>query len=217
MLNEHHIPVTRTARFYTLGKFDENTKDVWILIHGHKQLAGDFIGLFAGLAESGSYLFAPEGLMRQYVKGDSGNVGASWMTKEDRESDIMDYVEYLDKLYFEEVLPLAKTYSLKINTLGFSQGAATLSRWLTLGKAKVDKAVFWCGSIAHDVDFSGFKDFKNTEIHQVFGSNDPYYDQSFSVSQTEILKKAGITSRVYIFEGGHEVNTQLMKEAEVLF
>jgi predicted esterase len=216
MLIEHHIPVTRSARFYTLGNISEKTKDIWILIHGHKQLAGDFLSSFSDLAESGSYLFAPEGLMRQYIKGDSGNVGASWMTKEDRESDISDYVDYLDKLYFDEVLPLAKTHSLKINTLGFSQGAATLSRWLTLGKAKVDKAVFWCGSIAHDVDFSGFKDFKNTEIHQVFGSNDPYYDSSFFNSQTAILKKAGITPRVHIFEGGHEVNTQLMEEAGVL-
>lgn len=216
MLIEHHIPVTRTARFYTLGNINEKTKDIWILIHGHKQLAGDFIGLFAGLAENGSYLFAPEGLMRQYIKGDSGNVGASWMTKEDRESDINDYVDYLDKLFFDEVLPLAKTHSLKINTLGFSQGAATLSRWLTLGKAKVDKAVFWCGSIAHDVDFSGFKDFKNTEIHQVFASNDPYYDKSFPVSQTEILKKAGINPRVYIFVGGHEVSPKLMDEVGVL-
>lgn len=216
MLIEHHIPVTRRARFYTSGIISEKTKDIWILIHGHKQLAGSFLNSFSDLAKSGSYLFAPEGLMRQYIKGDSGNVGASWMTKEDRESDIMDYVEYLDKLYFDEVLPLAKTYSLKINTLGFSQGAATLSRWLTLGKAKADKAVFWCGSIAHDVDFSGFKDFKNTEIHQVFGSNDPYYDSNFSNSQSAILKKAGISPRVHIFEGGHEVSPKLMEEAGVL-
>ena len=88
----HHIPVTRTARYYTLGELNQNTKDVWIFIHGHRDLAGKFIMKFAELAEQGSFLIAPEGLMRLYIKGDFGDVGASWMTKEDRDADIKDYV-----------------------------------------------------------------------------------------------------------------------------
>ena len=92
--------------------------------------------------------------MRLYIKGDSGDVGASWMTKEDRECDIKDYVNYLDRLFFDEIEPKAKLNKIKINALGFSQGSATLARWLTMGKAKVDKAVFWCGSLAHDIDYT---------------------------------------------------------------
>src|SRR5690349_3227636 len=87
-LTEHHITVKRTARFYTLGELNNNTKDIWIFIHGHRDLAGKFITKFAELADSGNFLIAPEALMRLYIKGDSGNVGASWMTKEDREADI---------------------------------------------------------------------------------------------------------------------------------
>jgi predicted esterase len=211
---EHHIPVTRTARYYTLGELNNNTKDIWILLHGHKVLAGNFILTFEELSGKGSFLVAPEGLMRFYMKGDFGNVGASWMTKEDREADIKDYVNYLDRLFFDVVEPGAKINSLKINALGFSQGSATLSRWLSLGKANVDKAVFWAGSLAHDVDFSKAENLKRTEIHQVFGNNDPYYpDVNFPKKQQEIFTQAGITSKIYIFNGGHEVNPELLKDA----
>lgn len=216
MLTEHHIPVTRTARYFTLGDVSSSAKDVWIVIHGHRQLAKDFIMKFEPLAAEGSVVFAPEGLMRLYVKGDSGNVGASWMTKEDRESDIKDYVNYLDRLFFDEIEPKAKKHGLKINALGFSQGAATLSRWLALGKAKVDKAVFWCGSIAHDVDFSKTENLKHTEIFQVFASNDPYYDNTFPAGQTAILKNAGISSSPVIFDGTHMVNAELMKSTGII-
>ena len=216
MLSEHHIPVTRTARYYTLGEFSENTKNIWIFLHGHRQLAGKFISEFKELADSGSFLYAPEGLMRLYIKGDSGDVGASWMTKEDRDCDIKDYVNYLDRLFFDEIDPKAKLNKIKINALGFSQGSATLARWLTLGKAKIDKAVFWCGSLAHDIDYTKNENFKNTEIHQIFAAKDPYYKSDFPDTQIQLLRSAGINPKSYIFDGGHELSVKLMKEASIL-
>jgi predicted esterase len=213
MPDEHHIPVTRTARYFTLGGLNDNTKNIWILLHGHKTLARDFISHFRKLSEKGSFLIAPEGLMRFYLKGDFGDVGASWMTKEDRQSDISDYVNFLDRLFLDEIEPNAKNHSLKINALGFSQGSATLSRWLTLGKAKVDRAVFWCGSIALDIDYTQAANLKQTEIMQVFASDDPYYDKDFPKVQQELLTRAGLTPQIYTFKGGHEINVGLMKEA----
>ncbi len=216
MLKEHHIPVTRTARYYTLGEFSDRTKDIWIVLHGHRQLAGKFIMQFEELANNRSVIYAPEGLMRLYIKGDSGDVGASWMTKEDRTSDINDYVNYLNRLLLDEIEPKAKLYNLKINALGFSQGSATLSRWLTIGNAKIDKAVFWCGSIAHDIDYKKYPALKDIEIHQVFASKDPYYKNDFPPSQIQLLKSAGFEPKSYIFDGGHEISVQLMGEASVL-
>lgn len=216
MLSEHHISVRRTARYFTLGEIDKDTRDIWIVIHGHRQLAGNFIRTFEELTNRGSFVIAPEGLMRLYVKGDYGEVGASWMTKEDRDSDINDYVNYLDKLFLDEIDPIAETHSLKINALGFSQGAATLSRWLALGNAKVDKAVFWCGSVAHDLDYSVYPKFKTTKIFQIFGKSDPYYKDDFVSKQVELLSSAGILTNPRTFEGGHEINFGLMEKAGIL-
>lgn len=216
MLTEHHIPVTRTARYYTLGELSDSTKDIWFVLHGHRQLAGKFIMQFEELAKTGSFIYAPEGLMRLYVKGDHGDVGASWMTKEDRESDIKDYVNYLDRLFSDEIEPKARLSKINIKALGFSQGAATLARWLTLGKAKVNNAVFWCGSLAHDIDYNDYPNFRNTEIQLVFASNDPYYKSDFPESQIQLLKNAGIQPKSHIFDGGHEISVELMKKSGVV-
>ena len=209
---EYHIPVTRTARYYTLGEVNERTRNVWIVLHGHKQLANDFIKVFDELAENGDFIIAPEALSRFYVKGDYGDVGATWMTKEDRENEISDYVKYLDELFAMEINIYREKFSFEINALGFSQGAATLSRWLTLGRSKVDKAIFWCGSLAHDVDYSKPESFKSTSIHLVFGNNDPYFPGDYYKTQLELLQKYGIEPVIHIFNGGHEVNIELMRE-----
>jgi hypothetical protein len=47
----------------------------------------------------GRIIIAPEGLSRFYRKGFSGDVVASWMTKDDRLDDMEDYVRYLNDLH----------------------------------------------------------------------------------------------------------------------
>src|SRR4051812_23305685 len=42
--SEHSIEVPRTARYYVLG--DATGGDLWIVVHGFGQLAGDFIEYF---------------------------------------------------------------------------------------------------------------------------------------------------------------------------
>ena len=220
---EYHIKVTRTARYCTLGEINDNTKRTWIVLHGHKMLAGNFIKSFAELADEGDYIIAPEALSRLYVKGDFGDVGANWMTKEDRESEISDYVNYLDELYEKEIVPNKKQFSFEVYALGFSQGAATLSRWLAYGhsaplmtgKTKVDKAIFWCGNLAHDVDYSKSEQFKHTSIYLVFAENDQYYPPDFYKTQVELLQKHGIESKFHVFKGKHEINAKLIIEAEL--
>jgi predicted esterase len=179
-------------------------------------LAGNFIKTFAELAEGGDYVIAPEALSRLYVKGDYGDVGANWMTKEDRENEISDYVDYLDKLYETEITQNKKDFSFNINALGFSQGATTLSRWLALGKAGVNKAIFWCGNLAHDVDYSKSEQFKNTPIYLVFGNKDKYYPADFYKTQVELLQKHGIEAKFHVFDGGHEIKVEVMKEAGLI-
>ena len=182
--------------------------------------AGEFIKEFAGLTDEGDYIIAPEALSRLYVKGDNGDVGASWMTKEDRENEISDYVSYLDELYDKEITPYKNKFTFKVYALGFSQGAATLSRWLSYGhstplmidKTKIDKAIFWCGNIAHDVDYSKSEQFKNTSIYLVFAKNDQYYPSDFYKSQIELLNKYGIEPEYHVFEGKHEISGELVKK-----
>ena len=142
----HHIRVQRTARYYTLGgRPDVAPTSLWFVLHGYGQLAGDFIRYFADLAADDTLVVAPEAMNRFYsVSADVAPsrdrpVGATWMTREDRESEVADYVEYLDGV-FDAVTGGGMPPGARVNVVGFSQGAATASRWVSHGRVAGDAA-----------------------------------------------------------------------------
>src|SRR3989344_4462325 len=128
-MQQKNIVIPKTARYFILNELSEKIEQVWFVCHGYAQLANYFINNFDELDKSKNLIIAPEGLHRFYWKGFSERVVASWMTKEDRESDIEDYVNYLNVVY-DEVISSIKNKNVKINILGFSQGTATVCRWL---------------------------------------------------------------------------------------
>src|SRR6266513_3311805 len=134
MSTEHHIEVRRSARYYTLGEPSAETRDVWFACHGYGQLAADFIKEFEIIAHPTRVIVAPEALSRYYAANEPGfhssesKVLASWMTREDREAEIDDYVAYLDAVYADVFESLDRA-RVTVHALGYSQGAATVSRW----------------------------------------------------------------------------------------
>ena len=42
-MQKHEIEITKTARYFTLGELNENTKTVWFVLHGYAQTAEDFL------------------------------------------------------------------------------------------------------------------------------------------------------------------------------
>ena len=120
---EKRIDFTYQARYHQLGELNTKTKHLIFALHGYGQQSKYFIRKFRSLVEYGICIIAPEGLNRFYLEGYSGRVGATWMTKEDRETDILNYLRYLNAIYAQ-----LTTHSVKVTILGFSQGAATESR-----------------------------------------------------------------------------------------
>ena len=92
------IKISKTAKYTTYGNPDKASIIIFAL-HGYGQLVQFFIRKFQVLDAEQYFVVAPEGLHRFYLKGSSGRVGASWMTKEERQSDIEDYINYLDDLF----------------------------------------------------------------------------------------------------------------------
>ena len=133
MIHERHISVQRSARYYVLGEPSPKVEDVWIVCHGYGQLAKDFISEFETIASPRRLIVAPEALMRYYIStapavhGPESRVGATWMTREDRETDIADYVGSLDSLHDEIMAGLGQK-KVSITALGYSKGGATERR-----------------------------------------------------------------------------------------
>ena len=137
---ERHLEVVRTARHWVLGEGAARSGEVWFVLHGYQQLARRFLERFEGLADGTRVIVAPEALSRFYKDqtpgrhGPESPVGAAWMTREDREREIGDYVRYLDALADRVLGPLRP--GPRVTVLGFSQGVATAARWTVLGRTR---------------------------------------------------------------------------------
>lgn len=147
---DHSIAVTRTARYFTLGEMNEHTKRVWFVLHGYGQLAEYFIRKFETIQNHGTLIVAPEALSRFYQDHESGRVGASWMTREDRLSEIDDYVAYLESVQ-REIFKDFSSQNIHITILGFSQGTATACRWVNQSELKCDRLILWGGYFANGI------------------------------------------------------------------
>src|SRR5947207_6796891 len=129
-MHEHHLSVSRTARYFTLGEGAAAVAEGWFAGHGYGQLAARVLEKLRVLDDGTRYLVAPEGLSRFYLSESptERRVGASWMTREDRIAEIADYVQYLDAVY-QEVFGLLDRSLVTMHVLGFSEGEDTASRW----------------------------------------------------------------------------------------
>jgi predicted esterase len=215
----HHVRVQRTARYYTLGGSPiAAPRTIWFVLHGHGQLAGDFIRYFADLANSHTLIVAPEAMNRFYTVSVSKTpaserpVGATWMTREDRASEIADYVEYLDTVYAELASePVAE--GAAVNIIGFSQGAATATRWMTHGSARIDRLVLWGGLLPPETNLSrGADSLRRVALTYVLGSRDHYVSDDQLAADVARVEKAGIAADVIRFDGGHAVSRSVFAQ-----
>jgi predicted esterase len=208
--SQHTLRVDRTARVTTLGA-PSTAATWWVVLHGYGQLAADFASPFEGLVTPDRAVVAPEALSRFYVDGldTHEEVGASWMTREGREEEIHDYVAYLDRVV-EHFRPDGPSPSIRV--LGFSQGAATASRWAVLGDTTVDRLVLWGGAPAHDLDLNTHaKTLRQMTLTLVAGTDDPYVTPERRAAIERHLAAHDIPVTLHTFEGGHRLDAEILQ------
>lgn len=205
-MQQHHLTVTKTARYFTAGELTERTKYVWFVLHGYGQLANKFGSFFEPFSSPEHFFIAPEALNKFYWKGFGGKPVASWMTSEDRENEIADYLQYLDQLY-AELLP--KHMHAKKIVLGFSQGTATATRWVAADNIDAAHLVMWSGPLAHDIDWKNAQQrFKATNSYLVIGKNDEFISDTDVAKQKEYLDQLGFPYTFIEFDGAHELHKE---------
>jgi len=128
-VNKHSFTVEKTARWFHIGASPKSCSHIIIVLHGYAHHPAYMLGGISELAEGSDTLCvcAPEGLSRFYIKGFDGRVGASWMTRDDRQQDITDQISYLESWWAS----LGISPETKVTLAGFSQGVATACRWLS--------------------------------------------------------------------------------------
>jgi len=213
-MQEHHISVSRTARYFTLGN-SSGVAEVWFACHGYGQLASRFLEKLRVLDDGRRYLVAPEGLSRFYLSESATErrVGATWMTREDRLAEIDDYARYLDGVYADVFGSLDRA-RVSVHALGYSQGASTVSRWVAMGKAKIDRLTLWGGEFPPDLDLTldtVVNRLRAARMTLVYGRSDEYITPKVVSGVLERLRQHGIPYEEIPFDGGHEMNEAVLR------
>ena len=218
MMHEHHLQVSRTARYFTTDARIESATEIWIACHGYAQLAGRFLRHFEPIADEHRLIVAPEGLSRFYIDAPGGyhgpdaRIGATWMTREDRLAEIGDHVSYLDTL-LEELARRRGASLPAITAFGFSQGVATVARWLSLGASRVERVIAWGGTLPADVttDKEG-RYLGGARLTIVVGTRDQYVTGERVDAELARLDGMGVQYDLVRFDGAHEMNTVMLRQ-----
>jgi predicted esterase len=148
-------------------------------------------------------IVAPQGLHRFYTK--TGEVVASWMTKQDREQTIADNVGYLAQV----LAALGREHGAPRHLVvaGFSQGAAMAWRAAVRSGVRVDGLVVHGGDLPADVA---------AEVPATLpvlvgrGEADTWYGEDKLSHDLERLAARGLRPTVVRFAGGHEWGEELV-------
>lgn len=215
---QRHLSVPRTARYALMGSFDEALSEVWVVCHGHGQLAARFLSRFIPIERSDRLFVAPEALSRYYLQPPRGGphapdspIGATWMTSEDRDFEIADYVGYLDLVY-DEVFSRIQRESVRLWVLGFSQGCATVARWVARGQVDPDRVVLWAGVLPPEMTREEAATLsRRVPVSIVLGRQDEFANPELVTAQEARLKELAVAHQTIRFDGGHEIVPDVLR------
>lgn len=215
-MEPHHLSVGRQARYFLAGPTTSPVAELWIALHGHAQLASRFLRWLSPLEDGTTVIAAPEALSRFYLEtrldgGHGATVGATWLTREDREVELADAMAYLDRLTHHLTETLRPS---RLGILGFSQGAVMALRWLTAGGPRPSRLVLWGVPLPQDLLAERISArLSGVPIVLAAGETDPYATPGTIEQDAERLRQAGLGVEVIRFPGGHEIPAGPLRQA----
>ena len=221
---EHAISIPRSARYYTLGPTHGFPRELWIVCHGYGQLARRFIQSFSALDDGTRLVVAPEALSRFYLdpirvrrNESSPRVGATWMTREDRDAEIADYVSYLERVATLVRHALAGA-APRLVVFGFSQGTATVCRWLQTSDVRAERIILWSGGLPPEIDLVAWAARMHVaSLTLVSGESDELVSPNTVTADAERLSAAGVAFDVVRHPGGHAIDSTVLVQLAARF
>lgn len=213
------IAVKRSARVALLGPQERGVRELWYVLHGYGQLATPFLENFRAIDDGTRLIVAPEALSRFY-EGDvqarlhkQAKVGASWMTREDRESEIADCLGYLDTVHASMLAAIgAAEHPPAVTVLGFSQGGATAVRWVASGRVNAARLIVWGSQFPPELDLADSSaPLRRAETTLVIGTTDIFATPKIVANETARLADAGFPYRFLQFQGGHRLDDDTLR------
>ena len=162
-------------------------KSVWLVFHGIGFLSKYFLRYFEDLDKDKNYIIAPQAPSKYYLNGKYRHVGASWLTRVDREQETQNVLNYVGKVLESENIPS----HCQLIVFGFSQGVSIATRFLAETNLKCSKLILYAGGITDELKAANFERLKNdaTNVYSVVSTQDKFINAKRLKEETEKLNK----------------------------
>jgi len=199
---EKEISYNIANTYSTLNTLTAKTKNVWFVCHGIDYLSRYFLKYFKDLDAAENYIIAPQASSKHYLGTNYKYVGASWLTKENTQTEIENVMRNFDAIFEAEHIP--KHANLIV--LGYSQGVSVALRYVAKRKLQCSHLVMMSGGIPNELTVKDFK-FLNAKAYFVFGNQDEYINNKrLQLEKHKMDILFGSAATVVNFDGKHEVN-----------
>lgn len=216
MIRTEHLEVRRTALLASLGPEPGHAvRELWYLLHGQAMRAVQILEMAGALNDGSRLIVAPEALNRHYVGpavAKDAPIGATWMTRAEREADISDNVAYLESVHaharrqFGGITP-------PVTVLGFSQGGAAAVRWAAHGSIRPARLIIWESSLPPEVDYAALAVRQpGMRLTYVCGTRDKFITPKVLEAQHALLKQANVPFDEVSFDGGHRLDDAALRQ-----
>jgi predicted esterase len=130
----------------------------------------------------------------------TGDVIASWMTRQQRERAIVDNIRYVSSVVTEvkRELPISE----RLVYLGFSQGAAMAYRAAAGSGHACQGVIVLGGDVPPELADRKLEGFPPVLLGR--GASEEWYDAAKMEHDVELLRGKGVEVHPCVFQGGHE-------------
>src|SRR5436190_18768177 len=127
----HSVPVTTHGRVLVRRARSQPARGVLAGFHGYSETAAIQLTRLEGIPGADAWTLVSVQALHRFYRGRTQEVGASWMTREDRDAAIADNLAYVTAAL--RVVP--DDTDARVIYVGFSQGVAMAFRAALLGSA----------------------------------------------------------------------------------
>lgn len=210
MVKHHTLKVSKTGHYYTSGTLGLNTRYVWMVCHGYGQAADRFIMKFDQLDPEEHFIIAPEGFSRFYWNGLNGEIVSSWMTSKDRLDEIEDYLQFLHRI-IGDTTPSCNDAPMIF--MGFSQGCATILRYIERYKPAFSHIILWAGTFPKEINFRALKEYLTQgKVHLIYGHKDEYLTSEMRIQEEAFIEEQELRIIQHFFEGRHRIDKDVLNK-----
>lgn len=194
-----HLPARVRGRVLVEAPARQPSGELIVGFHGYGEAAEAMLERLAAIPGRGGRVLAAVQALHPFYRRSSGEVVASWMTRQDRELAIEDNVAYVSSVLarLRDDWPRARPLILA----GFSQGVAMAYR-----AAAADGACNGLIVLGGDVP-PELTDDTLAALPPILlgrGERDTGYPAEQLDRDLERLRQAGTTVELAVFDGGHE-------------